>query len=279
MKVFISVDMEGITGVATWSHVMRKQPEYQEARERMIADTNAAIEGALDAGGEEIIVNDSHDTMTNLPIAKLNPKARLISGFTKPLVMMQGVEGTDAALFIGYHARMGTLHGALDHTFFGGVVSRVSLNGTEVGEPELNAVIAGHFNVPVVFISGDETVCELAKASIGKWLETAPVKKALGRTAVECLHPDVTGEMIKSGVRRALTNLDAARPLQTDLPARLEIELTDSEMADVAEICPGTKRLDARTIVVQGETVLEAFHAFQTIGLLAATPMLFRRLQ
>jgi len=245
----------------------------------MIADTNAAIEGALEAGGEEIIVNDSHDTMTNLPIAKLNPKARLISGFTKPLVMMQGVEGTDAALFIGYHARMGTLHGALDHTFFGGVVSRVSLNATEVGEPELNAVIAGHFNVPVVFISGDETVCELAKASIGKWLETAPVKKAVGRTAVDCLHPDVTGEMIKSGVRRALTNLDAARPLQTDLPARLEIELTDSEMADVAEICPGTKRLDARTIVVQGETVLEAFHAFQTIGLLAATPMLFRRLQ
>ena len=278
MKVFISVDMEGITGVVHWPHVMFKEPDYKEARDQMIADTNAAIDGALDAEVDEIIVNDAHDRMANLLLGKLNPKARLISGFIKPLGMMQGVEGVDAALFVGYHAKMGTLHAVLDHTLYGGSISRIRLNGIEVGEPELNAAVAGHFGVPVVFLSGDETMCRLAKDFIGNWVETAAVKRPIGRVAAECLHPEVTGKLIREGVKKALSNLSEAQPLYVEVPVKIEIELASTEMADVASICPSAERLDGRTIAVQGETVLDAYHALEAVGLLGITPIALRHL-
>jgi len=278
MKVFISVDMEGITGVAHWPHVMSKEQDYKEAREQMIADTNAAIEGALDAGADEIIVNDAHDRMGNLLLSKLNSKARLISGFVKPLGMMQGVEGADAALFVGYHARMGTLQAVLDHTLNGSSIISIHLNGIEVGEPELNASLAGHFEVPVVFLSGDEAMCRLARDFIGGWVETAVVKTAIGRGAAECLHPEVTKELIKDGVKKALSKLSEAQPVRVEMPVRIDIELASTEMADMASVCPSAERVDGRTIAVAGKTVLEAYFALKAVAALGIVPMALRRL-
>ena len=278
MKVFISVDMEGITGITGWQQVDRSQPEYQVGRSRMVGDCNAAIQGALDAGVTEIVVNDAHDRMMNLVLDDLNPEARLISGIPKPLSMMQGVEGADAAIFVGYHARMGTRTASMDHTYFGGAFSRVLLNDEEVGEPELNAAIAGHFSVPVVFLSGDETVCCMVKESIGPWVQTAAVKTSVGRTAAECLHPEVSHPLIREGVRVGLNERGTARPVEVECPARIEVEFFHTDMADSAAICPGATRLDGRRVIVEGKTALEAFFALRTVGTLATFPALLRRL-
>lgn len=278
MKVFISVDMEGITGNTGWQFVDRSQPEYRAGQARMVGDCNAAIQGAMDAGATEIVVNDSHDRMTNLLLDDLNPEARLITGIPKPLSMMQGVEGADAALFIGYHARMGTQVASMDHTYFGGAFYRITLNGKEVGETELNAAIAGHFSVPVVFLSGDQTVCAQARESIGMWLKTAVVKTSIGRTAAECLHPSVTHPMIREGVCAGLSERSGASPMSIDCPAKITIEFFHTDMADAAAICPGATRVDGRTIHVEGQTALEAFFALRTAGTLGTFPALLRRL-
>jgi len=265
MKVFISADMEGITGVVHFEQVLPGKEEYKQAQELMVGDVNAAIEGALEAGAKEIIVNDSHNKMTNIILSQLNPVAHLISGYDKPLCMMQGIEEHDAALFIGYHAKIGTLHAILDHTYFSSLVNCVRLNGTEVGEAEINAFLAGHFNVPVVFLSGDEVVCHDAKSFIGKHLETAIVKKAIGRAAAECLHPNKSHQLIKKGVKKALDCLSIAKPLYINLPITFEVEFFLTQMADQASIYPFAERINGRTIKVQGKTVLEGYRAFMSI--------------
>jgi len=196
MKVFMSVDMEGISGVVTGEQTDESHPLYKNAQKWMIADVNAAIDGALSAGAAEIIVNDSHGKMTNLVLEELNPKAKLVSGANKPLFQMEGVQACDAAMFVGYHSRAGTSLTTLDHTYWGSLIDAVMVNGGEVGEPEFNAVLAGAFDVPVVFLSGDEVTCEKAKDFIGEWLEVVAVKRAVGRCSAICLHPEVTAKLI-----------------------------------------------------------------------------------
>lgn len=273
MKIFISVDMEGITGVIHSDQVRPENEEYKQARELMVGDVNAAIEAALEAGAVDIVVNDSHGKMRNVFLSQLNPRAHLILGYDKPLLMVQGVEGCDAALFIGYHAKIGTLRAVLDHTYFSSTVDRVILNGTEVGEPEISAALAGHFDVPVVFLSGDEAVCHDAKSFIGDWLETAAVKKAIGRTAAECLHPEKSHQLIRTGVRRALGRLSSAKPVHVDLPVTFEVEFFTTQMADQASIYPFAERIDGRTIRVEGKTVLEGYRALINVLQLSQAPI------
>ena len=278
MRVFMSVDMEGITGVTGWSQVDRKDPAYAAARRQMAGDVNAAIDGALEAGATEIIVNDSHDLMRNLLLQDLRPQAVLISGSGKPLSMMQGVEGADAAMFIGYHARMGSQGALLDHTMSSSTFFRVLLQGVEVGETEINATIAAHFGIPVVFLSGDGIVCEQAKGFIGPQLRTAAVKTSIGREIAACLHPEVTSSLIREGARDALRNLSEAKTVPVPSPAEISVEFINTGMAEEASICPGAERRDARTLVVRGDTIVEAFYALRTIGALALVPMLLRRI-
>lgn len=278
MRVFISVDMEGITGVVGWPQVSQKEPAYKEALELMVGDVNAAIFGALEGGAKEVVVNDAHDLMTNLPLVKLHPQARLISGFVKPLGMMQGVQGADAAMFIGYHARVGTPHAILDHTLYGAAFNRVWLGESEVGEPEINAALAGEFQVPVVFVSGDATACELAKEFIGDWLVTVAVKHPVSKTAAECLHPEVTQTLIREGTKKALQQLAKAKPVRLNPPIKLRLELKDTEMADLAVLCPLVERLGGRIIEIQGDKVSKVYQTMEVVGLLATVPGLIRRL-
>ncbi|MFP4588972.1 MAG: M55 family metallopeptidase [Candidatus Acetothermia bacterium] len=266
MKVLISADMEGISGVVNGNQVTPGEEEYKTAREMMIKDTNAAIEGALDAGADEIVVNDSHDGMVNLLPEKLHPEARLISGYGKPLVMMEGVQDVDVAMFVGYHARIGTLKGVLSHSYFGGNINGVEMNGVEAGEPEINAAIAGHYDVPVVFTSGGQRVCDLVQESIGKWITVAPVKEDLSRTAAKCLHPQRARELIKQRAKQAFENLTVAEPVKPDLPISFEVKFFTGQMADQAEMYPFSERVNSRTIRVTGEDVVEGFRAFMVLA-------------
>jgi D-amino peptidase len=269
MKVFMSVDMEGITGIAVPAQTAEDHNLYKRGCSFMVGDVNAAIEGALSAGAEEILINDSHGSMTNIELEKLNPKARLLSGMNKPLFQMEGVQECDAAFFIGYHSKYGTLCSTLDHTYWGSLIDSILINGVEMGEPELNAVLAGAHDVPVVFLSGDEVTCSGAKAFIGEWLETAAVKRATGRESAICLHPEVTQRLIREGAERGLKRCSDARPCLVDLPLTLDVKFLVSKMADQAAIFPYAERLDGRTVRVQAEAVQDGYRAMLTLFALA----------
>ena len=157
MKIFVSCDIEGVSGVVNaLLHTSVEGKDYGRARELMTGEASAVVEGAVKAGATEVVVNDSHGPMTNLLIEKLHPAATLITGAPKHLSMMEGIDSTfDAAVFVGYHSRMGT-PGVLSHTISGGSVANVWVNDVLLGETGINAGIAGHFGVPVVLVAGDD---------------------------------------------------------------------------------------------------------------------------
>lgn len=269
MRVFMSVDMEGITGIVTPAQTSQDHALYKRGCDFMAQDVNAAISGALAAGATEIVINDSHGSMTNIELEKLHPKAQLLSGQNKPLLQMEGVQDCDAAFFVGYHSRYGTLNSTLDHTYWASLMQCISLNGEDVGEPEFNSILAGAYGVPVVFLSGDETTCAGAKEFIGEWLETATVKRATGRESAICLHPDVTAPLIEAGAQCGLEGLPDAQPRRVNLPLTLDMRFVMSKMADQAAIYPHAERLDGRAVRVHAETVVEAYRGMLTLFALA----------
>ena len=207
MKILIAADMEGITGVTNWDQVTPGHPEYARFRKLMTGDVNAALRGAFAGGADEVVVADGHWNGSNILIEELDARARLNSGSPSPLGMLQGIErDVDGVLFVGYHARQGSQFAVLDHTWSNTCVSNVWLNEKPAGEYTLNAALAGHFNVPVLMISGDQIVCAQAVEQIGA-LETAVVKQANGHFSAECLPPDVTQKLIQTASQRAVKNL------------------------------------------------------------------------
>ncbi|MFC2082766.1 M55 family metallopeptidase [Candidatus Bipolaricaulota bacterium] len=269
MKIYISVDMEGITGVAVQPQVLETHTLYKRACDFMVGDVNAAIEGALEAGAHEILVNDGHNHMMNLDLGALNPVARLISGENKPLLQMEGVQDCDIAFFIGYHSKSGSQEATLDHSYWASLVSAVSVNGVDVGEAEFNALLAGEFDVPVVLLSGDEATCASARSFIGEWLETAAVKRSIGRESAVCLHPELTAQLIRDAATKAVMAGSSARPCKANLPITLDIEFFKSSMADQAAVFPGARRLDARSVRVEADSVERAYRLMLTLFALA----------
>ncbi len=164
LKVFISVDMEGVTGVVNGDDTRRSGKDYDYFRQTMTREANAAIEGALAAGATEIIVRDSHGSALNLLPEMLHRSSKLIRDWSDgPMSMMEGIDASyDAAIYVGYHARAGTPDGVLDHTSSGDVTD-VSINGLQMPETGYNALMAGYYNVPVVFVAGDKAVCDQAR--------------------------------------------------------------------------------------------------------------------
>jgi D-amino peptidase len=273
MKILIAADMEGITGVTNWDQVDPNHAEYPRFRRRMTGDVNAAVRGVFGAGVEEILVVDGHDRGTNILIEELDPAARLICGDYTPLAMVQGVDqGVDGVLFIGYHARAGSQNAILDHTWSSRRVANLYLNDILVGEYGLNGAVAGHFNVPVLMLSGDQTACAQASELLGG-IETVVVKTALSRMAAECLPPQITEERIQKAASQVVKRLkagDAPKPFTVSTPVRVTIDFNTSEMADQASALPGSIRMDGRRITFTAEDMLAAYTSFQAAVGLAA---------
>ncbi len=259
LKVFISADMEGIGGVVTSDvQASSKGREYEKFRKLMTEEVNAAIQGALDAGATEIVVADSHGDGQNLDVELLNPTARLIRSWPRPLLMAQGVdETTDAVIFIGYHSSEGTPDGVLSHTMSGGRIYEIKLNGVAVPEAGFNAAIAGHFGVPVVFLSGDQTILVETRKLLGP-IEGVKVKHALGRYSAETLHPKVVQEKIRSGVAAALRRVGDFKPYRLSSPIKLQIAFKSSVHAELLAMLPGVERTDGHTIVFTARDMVEA---------------------
>jgi len=261
--------MEGVSGIVNFAQTSIEEKEYERARALMTGEVNAAIEGALTAGITEIVVNDAHGSMRNIMLENLNPVAQLISGSPKPLSMMQGVdEGHDAAFFIGYHAQAGSAYGTLNHTFTERVHS-VALNGKFVGELGLNAALAGHFGVPVVLVTGDQTLVEEARLILGD-IETVAVKRAYGMRAARCLTPSRVHRLIKEAAMRAVQK--GGTPFVVSSPITLTVGFQQSIHAEMAELVPGSRRLDSRTVEFIHEdmpTLYRAWRAMVGLAVLA----------
>src|SRR5512143_3597031 len=227
MKILIAVDMEGITGVTTWDHVTPGHWEYGRFRRLMTQDVNAAIRGACEAGADEVIVADGHWNGSNILIEELDARARLNTGSPSPFSMMQGIdESADGVFFIGYHARNGSPHAILDHTWSSRTVANVWLNELLTGEYGLNAALAGHYGAPVIMVAGDQTACAQMSELLGD-VETAVVKLASGRFSAECLAPQVSQELIYGAACRAVERYsegDVNDPFVLDTPIRVTVE-------------------------------------------------------
>jgi D-amino peptidase len=262
LKVFISVDMEGITGVVNVDDATRGGTDYDYFRQTMTREANAAIEGALAAGATEIIVRDSHGTALNLLPEMLNRNSKLLRDWSQgPMFMMEGIdESFDAAIYIGYHARAGTTNGVLDHTSSGNVTD-VSINGISMPETGYNALMAGYYNVPVVFVSGDQAVCDQAEELLGT-VETVAVKEGIGAAALN-LHPEVAREQISAGVERALRNLDDYEPYKLESPYTLVLTLkTEQNIYRGAALYPGAQRTGDWELTYVADDVMEIIRAY-----------------
>lgn len=247
-KIFISVDMEGIAGVVQPPQLGPTGFEYSRAREWMTAELNAAIQGARAAGATSFVVADSHGNAQNLLLDQVPPDVRIVRGFPRPLSMMQGIDDTfAAAVFIGYHASEMTPGSVRGHTFSSAKLLGVSLNGTEVSEGIFNAAIAGHFGVPVVFVSGDRMAVEQVQAVIPR-IGTAVVKEPFGYHSALTVTPARAQEMIRDGVSAALKNRAAVPPYRLETPIDLEVGFKLTLDAEVASYIPGLTRAGAHTV-------------------------------
>ncbi|MEP6688745.1 MAG: M55 family metallopeptidase [Gemmatimonadales bacterium] len=271
MRVYISVDMEGVAGVVHEDQTDPIDPrhagEYNRFRRLMTAEANAAIEGALAAGADYVLVNDSHWLMRNLLAEELHPAAELLSGGTKARSMMEGVDlGFDAALCVGYHARAGVGHAVIDHTYTSRV-HEARLNGRPVGELAINAALAGTFDVPVALVSGDQALAAEAQDLLGPAVETVIVKHAVGRFAARSVSPATACGLIRDGVIAALGRAHA--PFRLVTPVRLEVDFAETQMADMAELVPASVRTAGRTVAFSHQDYREVFRAWRALYNLA----------
>ncbi len=268
MNVYISADIEGINGVVSSPETEPLAPEWTRMRKLMMGEVNAAVEGAVAAGAQEILVNDSHASMKNLMIEDLHPAATLLSGGGKMWSMMAGIDKRfDAVLFIGYHARAGSTPATIDHTYWGpDSVQGVWLNGIEVGEYGLNGALAGYFGVPVALLTGDQTACAQAHEFFGDHLETVIVKQAISRSSAILNPPARVHDLIRDATYRTLKRQHPPHVLPS--PITLRVQFARSSQADRSEFLPGVRRIAARAVEYTHDDYGEVFKAFYTLMIL-----------
>ena len=263
LKVFISVDMEGITGVVNWEDVRREGKDYDYFRKIMTKEANAAVAGAAAAGAKEILVRDSHGSARNILPEMLDKRAKLLRDWSGgPLVMMEGIDKTfDAVIFIGYHAKAGTADAILEHTMSSANITDISINGISLPEAGFNGLIAGYYDVPVVFLAGDKAVCNQAKKLFGE-VETVAVKEGVGQAALN-LHPAVSREKITEGIKKALQNLKKYKPYKMKPPYKLQLTLKNEDVAHEGSFYPGAKRTGDWELTYTSDDLMEVVKALR----------------
>jgi D-amino peptidase len=264
VKVYISVDMEGVAGVSHPNPTARTDSGYAAAVDLMVGEANAAIEGALAGGATEVLVNDSHGGMYNLRPADLHPEARVLQG-QKAWSMVAGAgpdAGLGVAVFVGYHARAGHPTGTIAHTF-SGRPTLTKLNGRLVGETGINASVLGAWGIPVGLVAGDDALADEV-ADWLPWAERVVVKEGAGGNAAASLHPTRAGDLIRSGAERAVRRALAGE-LQTLVlapPVVIEVDYRNAIAADYAAIVPGAERVGDRGVRFEAGDPVTAYRGF-----------------
>ncbi len=263
LKVFISVDMEGVCGVINWEEVSRKGKDYDYFRRLMTLETNAAIEGCIQAGATEIVVRDSHGSARNILPELLHKDAQLIRDWSGgPMSMMEGLDKSfDAVIFVGYHARAGTPDATLEHTMSGAVYD-LKINDIYMPEAGVNALIAGLFDVPIVMVAGDKAITEQVHELFDD-VETAAVKWAIGQSARN-LHPEKARALIKEKTIKALNRISDFKPYKLKTPYTMEVTFTQEHRANIAATIPYAKRIGNRTVSFTSDDLIMVLRFFET---------------
>ena len=261
MRVFISADMEGVTGVTHPQDVIPGRSQYERFRRFLTADVNAAIEGAARGGATEFLVNEAHDGMRNVLLEDLDGRAELIVGSRKPLSMMQGFEGADVAFFVGYHARAGA-EGVLSHTFNSpSVVTDVQLNGGPCSEARMNATLAGLSGIPVGLVTGDDPTCAEAE-SLYTNVKTAQVKTAIDRYTARCPPQRVARERIREASEGAVRSAGDLAPYAPGPPYTFTVEFVTASTAAGVMFFPQLERVGDRIVSWTHDDYETAFKMF-----------------
>lgn len=270
MKIYISTDFEGVAGIVDWDQIMVGSHDYEMGRRLLHGEVNAAIDGAIQAGATEFVVNDSHSSMRNLDPEQLHGEASLLSGKHKPLYMMEGLDASfDAIFFIGYHGSIGAERAILGHSYNPRAIWEARINGEVAGESALNALVAAHFGVPISLVTGDQTTIDEA-ASLTPAPQGVAVKRSVTRYAAESLHPAVARERIAAAAREALTTAQSARPPQFPKRTSIEVTFLTADMAEMSAWIRGVERVEGapRRVRFSGADYLALFKTFVTLVML-----------
>ena len=264
VNVYVSVDIEGISGVVHADMMMPGQSEYARGRKLMTADANAVIEGLLQAGASSVLVSDGHGPMRNLLIEEIHPRSLLISGTgdAKDYCQLEGADSRpfDAAVFVGYHAMARTPKAIHPHTIAGAVVSEIRINGRPHGETGINAAVLASLGIPTLMVSGDATTVAEARDFLGDTIETVAVKEACGRNAAICTPPSVTAPLLTEAAARALAQRENV-PLYRPDGWEIEVDFNSMQQCDRASRTQGIERTGPLGVRVVGETPWAQYRA------------------
>jgi D-amino peptidase len=267
MRIMVSADMEGATGVTWTDDVVPGTEQWQRFRRLFTGDVNATIAGLLAGGAQDVLVNEAHSSQRNLLLEDLDPRARMLTGRHKPLSMMQGIDSdVDGVVFLGYHAGAGT-DGVLSHTYLENQITGVWLDGTLASEGRLNAALAAEYGVPVLLVSGDDKACAEAADYVPD-AQLVAVKECVSRYAAICLPPARTADLLttaaESGMRRA------GRTGRARAPHRIEVEFDASHLAQATAIIPTVEQVGIRRVGFDAPDMTEAMKAFKVVTAIAA---------
>jgi D-amino peptidase len=257
MKIYISADMEGVVGVVSAEQLGPTGFEYQSFREIMTREVNAAVEAAFEAGATEIVVSDSHGNAQNLLIEKLPKNILLVRGFPRPLVMMQGIDETfDGAIFLGYHSSTTNPNGVRAHTMSSASLADIRLNNISMTEGGFNAAIAGHFNVPIIMVSGDDAAVKEVTGVLGD-VEGAVVKWNYGFHSAKTMMPEAAYSLIGEKVKKAIGRIKDFKPYKLKTPVQLDVRFKNYRPSELLSYLSIVERTDAHSIRFTGKDMIE----------------------
>ncbi|MEM3153494.1 MAG: M55 family metallopeptidase [Candidatus Bathyarchaeia archaeon] len=269
MKAFISVDLEGMPYIVTPSHLGLKGALYEEARKIATKVTLVVADELHKNGFKEIVVADSHGSMVTLHVEDLPEYMEIVRGFPRPLSMVAGVEECDAAIFLGYHAKFGTARSSFDHTYSGGSIRKVEVNGIEVSEFLLNAYVAGELRVPVIMVAGEAQLIKDDVKRFAPWAEAVSLKDSLSRVSAKSPSMTKIEKELRDAAKRAASNFKpaAGKLLTAEKPVKMKVTFLVSHFADVAELLPTAKRIDGLTVEYTSQSMVEAYKTFELLAL------------
>jgi D-amino peptidase len=250
LKVYISADMEGITGVASADQLGPAGFEYQQARQWMTGDVLAAIQGAREAGATEFVISDSHGNGESLLIDRLpnDIPITIVRSFPRPLAMMEGLDSSFAAvLFVGYHASTSSVTGVRAHTISSALLTRIAINGTSMSEAAINAAMAADLGVPVVLITGDDAIVAESKQRFGP-IEGVAVKRAIGFHSAATMTPEAGQAAIRQHARTAIERRAEMRPYKMSRPLSLDVSFKNYRPVELLGYLPMIERVDSHTV-------------------------------
>ena len=267
VRILISADMEGATGVTCTADVVPGTEQWQRFRRSLTGDVNACVAGLFDGGAAEVLVNEAHSSQRNVLLEELDPRARLLTGRHKPLSMMQGIDsGVDGVVFLGYHTGAGA-DGVLAHTYLENSITEVRLDGVAASEGRLNATLAAEHGVPVLLVTGDDLTCADASAYAPR-ARHAVVKECVSRYAAVCSPPSVTAAVITAEATAAMAH--AGRGHGDASAHTVEVDFDATHLAHAAAVVPTVELVGTRTVRFTAESQTAAMKAFKVVTAIAA---------